>query len=119
VKVTKIEGQRIGLSMKALNRIHGAGLPFEKGDRSRSSFEADRLRCLRGGVAGYRRPGSCPEISYERVSIRTNCSMKGTGEMMVLTIDQPGRRISFIKEAAMKKQVVEEGIRFDSKQARF
>jgi len=113
VKVTKIEGQRIGLSMKALEPDPWeAGLPVREGEivRGRVSRLTDfgAFVEVAPGIDGL---VHVSEISYERVSHPNQLLHEGDlVDVMVLTIDQQGRRIALsIKEAAMKKQVVEEG----------
>jgi small subunit ribosomal protein S1 len=113
VKVMKIEGQRIGLSMKALEPDPWeAGLPIREGEivRGRVSRLTDfgAFVEVAPGIDGL---VHVSEISYERVSRPNQLLHEGDlVDVMVLTIDQQGRRISLsIKEAAMKKQVVEKG----------
>ncbi len=112
VKVTKIEGQRIGLSMKALEPDPWeAGLNLREGEivRGRVSRLADfgAFVEVAPGVDGL---VHVSEISYEHFSRPNQLLHEGDlVDVMVMTIDQQGRRISLsIKEATMKKQVAEE-----------
>ena len=112
VKVMKIEGRRIGLSMKTLEPDPWeAGLSIQEGEivQGRVSRLTDfgAFVEVAPGVDGL---VHVSEISYERVSRPNQLLHEGDlVDVMIVAIDLPGRRISLsIKEATMKKQVAEE-----------